>query len=173
MKVKYVNASYRYLTLTHTKSLTEIMKKEELRFGCLVMDDTTERVGRVVSIGSAHITVKYEKSTNRLTYKKGIEPPVRPISLTEEWLLKFGFEKIPHFTISNSLVKSIGRNRQLSIGCVGNPNEMLFLQEIDVDGKTINDLICLHNWDYDKELHVHQLQNLYYALTREELTIKP
>jgi len=93
------------------------------------------------------------------------------IPITEDILLKAGFEKIPHFTISNSLIKDVGRNRQLSIGCVGNPNEMLFIQELVDDGKTINDLICLHNYDYDKFLFVHRLQNIYHALTGKELTI--
>lgn len=92
------------------------------------------------------------------------------ITLTEEWLLKWGFDKIPHFTITNALVKDIGRNRILSVGCVATPNLMVFVGEINGNDITdITDLICVHNWDYDQEMYLHQFQNLYYTLTGKEL----
>jgi hypothetical protein len=70
----------------------------------------------------------------------------QPIPLTEEWLLKFGFEysdlngdsglwKIPPFQI------------------YGKYNQFIYDYRLDVN-------------------YVHQLQNLYFALTGEELTIK-
>lgn len=97
----------------------------------------------------------------------------RPIEITEEWLLKLGGEKIPHFTISNSIIFKTKRNQQLSFGCVGTPNFMVFLQEIDPDNENkITDLIPIHNWDYDKDMYVHQLQNLFFTLSGKELTIK-
>ncbi|AQX09837.1 hypothetical protein [Elizabethkingia ursingii] len=99
--------------------------------------------------------------------------PNKPIELTEEWLLKLGGEKLPHFTVSNSIIIKTKRNQELSFGCIGTPNLMVFLQEIDPDnGNKITDLIPIHNWDYDKDMYVHQLQNLFFALTGEELTIK-
>ena len=96
----------------------------------------------------------------------------KPIPLTEEWLLKFGFEKIPHFTVHNGMKLSIGRNRYLSVGDVNNPNQMMFLCSNVKDSNVVEDLVCVHNYDYDGWLNVHQLQNLYFALTGEELTIK-
>jgi hypothetical protein len=71
---------------------------------------------------------------------------VKPIPLTEEWLIKFGFEysdlngdsglwKIPPFQI------------------YGKYNQFIYDYRLDVN-------------------YVHQLQNLYFALTGEELTIK-
>lgn len=96
-----------------------------------------------------------------------------PIHLTEEWLLRLGGEKVPHFTVSNSIIIKTKRNQQLSFGCVGTPNFMVFLQELDPDNEDkITDSIPIHNWDYDKDMYVHQLQNLFFALTGEELTIK-
>jgi len=95
------------------------------------------------------------------------------IPLTEEILIKAGFEHLQHFTVTNSIIKNIGRNRIISIGSVGTPNEMIWLCEIDMINQTkITDLVCIRNYDYDGgKTDVHQLQNLYYSLTGEELTI--
>ena len=74
-----------------------------------------------------------------------------PIPLTEEWLLKFGFEVInkSYFELKiNSIVLEYTKNLN---------NECYIM---------INESIKI----YIK--HVHQLQNLYFALTGEELTIK-
>ena len=71
------------------------------------------------------------------------------IPLTEEWLLKFGFVqylliwRYKGFTIASSLNNGYG----LTGYCIEN----------------IFPINCLY---------VHQLQNLYFALTNEELTIK-
>ena len=67
-----------------------------------------------------------------------------PIPLTEEWLLKFGFEKVrEYFTIDNEFEIFVD-------------NEKYYLY--------INsDRLYLHT--------LHQLQNLYFALTGEELTL--
>ena len=82
---------------------------------------------------------------------------LNPIPLTEEWLVKFGFIKIKYL------------------------NEY-FVQEI---GYKFNDMILRYGsfdghrfyFDFANEKvinvkHVNQLQNLYFALTGEELTIK-
>jgi hypothetical protein len=75
-----------------------------------------------------------------------------PILITEEWLLKFGFEC--------ELKK-------------GNQNDY---RVYALNGFTYN---TNHGWWlFGKQLkvqpiHAHQLQNLYFALTNEELTIKP
>ena len=71
----------------------------------------------------------------------------QPIPLTEEWLLKFGFE--------------IGYNR---------------IKMLDVYCKDFGILIERSNGGnfYYKKVYissVHQLQNLYFALTGEELTL--
>ena len=80
---------------------------------------------------------------------------------TTELELEIGFKKIPHFTIANSVVYDLGRNRQLSAGCVGTPNEMLWICEIDEkDNMKVTDLVCLHNWDYDKELTIEKVKTL-------------
>jgi len=81
--------------------------------------------------------------------------------LSEEILIEIGFEKLKHFTIQNSLIYKLGRNRHLSIGNVGTPNEMLYICETDEnDYRKITDLICLHNYDYDGYLSKLKLETL-------------
>jgi hypothetical protein len=68
---------------------------------------------------------------------------VEPIQLTEEWLLKFGFISNPH---SNEFY---GKN-------------MIFHNWMKDRGYI--------SWGFTQIEYVHQLQNLYFALTGEELT---
>ena len=87
-----------------------------------------------------------------LTRIQGMPYLYKPIPLTEEWLVKFGFSK-SFFTISNFFKKDIYLN-------------------IDNKGKWTFNLaegIGVYLTDIK---HVHQLQNLYFALTNEELKLK-
>lgn len=85
--------------------------------------------------------------------------------LTENELIELGFKKFPTFTIMNSYTYDIGRNRHLSIGCVGSANEMLFICATDYDNEThITDLICLHNYDYDGYLSKQKLSDIINVL---------
>jgi len=79
--------------------------------------------------------------------------------MTNDDLIKIGFTAIPHFTIGDSVIFDLGRHRQISGSCVGTPNEMLFICEIDHVIKTkITDLVCLHNYDYDGYLTIEKVQ---------------
>ena len=72
---------------------------------------------------------------------------IKPIPLTEEWLLKFGFKKNLN---SNDIIYYI------------------------LAGECLLEYNLTHNFaDIDLFIdikYVHQLQNLYFALTNEELT---
>lgn len=68
---------------------------------------------------------------------------LEPIPLTEEWLVKFGFDSCK------------SPNKDIQVGIV--ENEMSFVWR---------------GFVLKKIQHVHQLQNLYFALTGEELTLK-
>ena len=73
-----------------------------------------------------------------------------PIPLTEEWLLRFGFEKI--------------RGLHLCKGYSLNSGEYLvYIDDRGVYLKTNKNIFIKY---------VHQLQNLYFALTGEELVVK-
>jgi len=74
---------------------------------------------------------------------------LKPIPLTEEWLIKFGFQ-----------------DNTIRIG------EMQIIFDEDYGSYYLGDEQEI-GLNPDLEIkHVHQLQNLYFALTNEELTIK-
>lgn len=81
--------------------------------------------------------------------------------MTNEDLIKIGFIETPHFTITNSVTYDIGRRRYLSAGCVGTPNEMLWLCERSDKNETkVNDLVCIHNYDYDGYLTIEKINKI-------------
>lgn len=73
----------------------------------------------------------------------------KPIPLTEEWLVRFGGKK-------NDEEITIPINRHLCISFIDSECQLI----------TDDDFFVMDVY------HVHQLQNLYFALTGEELTIK-
>jgi len=89
---------------------------------------------------------------------------VSPIPLTKEWLFKFGF-KYNYFEdrdgdiISNDYVLSLGGYSELSI-----ENDFSF----GIWSKTSDETVCFDN---DIVESVHRLQNIYHALTGEELKL--
>lgn len=82
---------------------------------------------------------------------------LKPIPLTEEWLLKMGFEK-----------RIDRKYERFSVGKF----ELEYYSHSDdvIDGFYF---YCEHVKSGDVKIpHIHQLQNLYFAITGEELTIK-
>ncbi len=80
---------------------------------------------------------------------------IKLIPLTEEWLLKFGFEKVLNqYKKITDVSKDTFNNIPFIILFLGNQFQY-------------DDLRFRTNLKY-----VHQLQNLYFALTGEELNIK-
>ena len=77
-----------------------------------------------------------------------------PIPLTEEWLKRFGFEQMKLYTGDNCFVKE-----KFCVLCDGQ------LKNCDLRLTFDSDQTIRIKLDY-----VHQLQNLYFALTGEELT---
>lgn len=122
------------------------MKASELRIGNFVMD----RGGKVLLIDHW----EYE---NKISEKRvdGLQPftefveYLQPIPLTEEWLLKFGFKKL--FTLAHQ--DSCYR---------------IDLFRIDLFGEYFD--LWHDNHPIISIEYVHQLQNLYFALTNKELT---
>lgn len=92
----------------------------------------------------------------------------KPIPLTEDWLLKFGFEKI----VFNSDETGYGAEYHLTI------NDDIFMSYADDFSVA---LFSSKEDSYDEfgvvpvhkaTKYVHQLQNLYFALIGKELTVK-
>jgi hypothetical protein len=89
---------------------------------------------------------------------------IQPIPLTEEWLVKFGFEEYS---------KHINGDFELCIKS-DKPSQHIVVRVYRGGFSVFNHSEC----DFtqiqfiNRVKHVHQLQNLYFALTGEELTIK-
>lgn len=115
------------------------MKVNELRVGNYVMHPDNKSY-----FGVSGALIK------ELQISQHLQKDLKPIPLTEEWLEKFGFEKIKH--IHNGIYY-LHRLVKISIY----PNGM-----IELRGSV----------GWNKMQYVHQLQNLYFALTGEELEIK-
>jgi hypothetical protein len=85
-----------------------------------------------------------------------------PIPLTEEWLLKFGFK----FNENKGQYETGNHFKVYSNGidiAIRNGDFRLWWE---------NDDDTYYNTYWTAIKHVHQLQNLFFALTEEELTIK-
>ena len=134
------------------------MKLNELRIGNLVNYEQTTHV--VTGITGISVHSKWYKAPDEEDYVDYIEN-YKPIPLTRELLYAAGFQEVPHFTVLKSLVLPYKKN-QFSIGGLGTANETMFYKED-------NDVVTIHNYDYHGILHLHQLQNIYYAITRTEL----
>jgi hypothetical protein len=98
---------------------------------------------KIVKVDGSLISIEHSRELS-IKDHKGFEP----IPLTEEWLLKF----------------SRGSRRVLSINGTG------LWVELKNDGYFLTD-DCGNLITYDEIKYVHSLQNLYFALTNEELTI--
>ena len=80
---------------------------------------------------------------------------IKPIPLTEEWLLKFGFDD--------------GINDYLAF-CRFKKGNFVVVREQDIYSYPYEDY---EGNEFDLELkHIHQLQNLYHSLTGNELTLQ-
>ena len=90
---------------------------------------------------------EYKILVPALTEHPLTEIGIAPIPLTEEWLVRFGFEKCTDAYYINN------------VGNIFKGENGYWID--DNESGTINNIPLLH---------VHQLQNLYFALTGEELT---
>lgn len=87
------------------------------------------------------------------------------MKITEQELLDLGFYKLPHFTVSDSIIFDLPNNRTISIGNLGTPNEMVFLTQSDYDNyKKITDIITLHNYDYHGYITLEKIKDFISVL---------
>jgi hypothetical protein len=122
------------------------MTANELKIGNLLRDKVTKTELKVIKLTEKDIvTFVIDRSKFPLQDGWGIEP----IPLTEEWLLNLGFYK----NIDTELFEKGGYQIDISVlKC------HFYLPDYG---------------DWYKEIeYVHQLQNLYFALTEQELAVK-
>ena len=124
------------------------------------MKATELRIGNLTLICKPEFENKKEYIQSKMTsdyidYFDKNSLLVKPIPLTEEWLLKFGLKKsekelvLEFADYSNAYLWFNNKSGQLRL--------------VTEQGKYLT---------HDNLKHVHQLQNLYFALTGKELEIK-
>ena len=101
------------------------------------------RIGNCVKLNNSYTTL-VPRDFQRYCKSYGIFEEFEPIPLTEEWLLKFGYRKNTPFFTDGSIIEFYENNGMLFCELPDN-NTILHIK------------------------YVHQLQNLYFALTGEEL----
>lgn len=120
------------------------MKASELRIGNYILYGETHTIFEVITINEEGYSVKNE---NEETWIE--QWAFYGIQLTEEWLIKFGFNKSKHwYTLGNISISA----------------DMTRLTQ-EINGPQVE----LYN-QFKCPVYVHKLQNLYYELTGEELT---
>jgi hypothetical protein len=131
------------------------IKANELRIGNLV--DLGNRIAKVIEINHlACVVVDLEETQDTIEdYER-----TKPIPLTEEWLVNFGFVKQDYnmsgcdiYQLKNIIIMKSFINPERKLG-------------ITVKG------ISPPTWSLKDLIYVHELQNLYFALTGEELVVK-
>lgn len=131
------------------------MKTSELRLGNLVQyGGTTAKVCQIEK------SFFYCETDGNDFFTRDGEPGAKPIPLNEEWLLKFGFEKIKDFDVYTNVWEFKGF--MVSLGDYINIH-------VDWADDGVDNYHSIVGYE---ELNVHTLQNLYFALTGEELTFK-
>jgi hypothetical protein len=132
------------------------MKATELRIGNLTQDSKGNLL-KVIGLTDDNISY-YVVDRSKFPLEVGWQ--AKPIPLTEEWLVKFGF-KITKDPEHNFYEKPFDIYHVQLKRLIG--RDVFYLELNKPNGASY--LIKQIN-------HVHQLQNLYFALTGEELTIK-
>ena len=139
------------------------MKANELRLGNLLTFNGKIRTVDGVSLVGSHKEERHILVELNYMYKEKVLlqiDKIDPILLTEEWLLMFGFEK-NEYTKDFRLGKYWVENRYYD--CYEKSMFLFGCYQFDKIYITSNAGVLKY---------VHQLQNLYFALTGEELEIK-
>ena len=135
------------------------MKANELRIGNLVLYQGYH-ISTVIGITEPYwghgIRIHHDGSSVGCAFDM-----VEPIHLTEEWLYRFGFEVGYH---------KLGTSTQKFYSKLWGTNGV---EIVVVDYHYTGFEYQLSKSNYKYLEYVHQLQNLFFALTGEELTLQP
>lgn len=131
------------------------MKAQDLRIGNIVKYHNDDTIFNVIGIDDLGIRVKNEEQETWIEYDC-----FSPIPLNQEWIFALGFIKGMSGDISALFHKYYKTERVFNIEKI---EDKYYLHYSDKYGM----FIVGESFKY-----VHQLQNLYFALTGEELTLK-
>jgi len=139
------------------------IKASELRIGNLVCPDDISVVTAIRNNGFIDIETIASPEDDYCT--KVIED-IKPIPLSEEWLLKFGFDKFEGYDFETKHLKLVPVYIKDDVPIMLSGGQYWYVIR-QYDGGTSDP------YEAQIEIHtVHQLQNLYTSLVGEELTIK-
>jgi hypothetical protein len=129
------------------------MKATELRIGNTL--DYHVQTVTVMAIDRNKATFGY--FVDSIGFDRAFDNPdfPKPIPITEEWLIKFGFQKIAHKI-------DIFEKERIRVWLGSRGSCLCYLIEED----TTTAHYISNTFEY-----IHQLQNLYFALTGEELKL--
>lgn len=128
------------------------MNQKDLRLSNLVKD----HLGRTLQVTGLKDDNVYLALSNGENIRYNIKT-IQPISITEEWLLKFGFTYNGwDYDLNGFTFHAQGKDDDGSF----------YNTEFYILRKEIKTLISF------RVQYIHQLQNIYFALTERELTIK-
>ncbi len=146
------------------------MKANELRIENFVFNDENE-ICRIVRIETKEYTEwnsgdEFSITVQKLNNNRYYQSILKPIPLTEEWLLRFGFKKNEP-EISDGYFNWWNKEKSVSVDVeyvlTDNGIELLYYFVLqDINGSR----------PYKNIIYVHQLQNLFYCLRGEELKLK-
>jgi hypothetical protein len=145
------------------------MKATELRIGNILQYEG--RIGKVWSIYVDAINLTHDDSPvgwYTIDFEFESAKELKPVMITHDWLINFGFEQEKDWNYKDQkmdlcpkyFIDAEGGNGRITYYL-----EHKFMRIISADFETGYKPIEME--------YVHQLQNLYFALTGEELTIKP
>jgi hypothetical protein len=131
--------------------------KNELRIGNLV--DLGNRIAKIIEIGHLSCVVSDLEETQDTIedYNR-----TKPIPLTEEWLYKFGFEDINESDHDYNTYTDSNHDYYLQIDNRRKDGKYSILD---------NSFDDLRDFSMVDIIYIHQLQNMYFALTGEELIL--
>jgi hypothetical protein len=131
-----------------------MIQANDLRIGNILMSSKTSQTMTVKSINDTFCNCTFKgmkRESLGFNYSE-----LKPIRLTEDWLIRFGFKRDANidFVINHPLLTILigGKDTYHS-------GHLLLIQNGNKIGNS-------------EIKYVHQLQNLYFALTNEELIIK-
>jgi hypothetical protein len=145
------------------------MKANELRIGNYVC--VTEKHPLKVKIINDSDGIMSTVSDNSIFITTASLLAYKPIPLTEEWLLKFGFKKNIEDEWDESLTVDVD-NPVFLYNWTYNISDVFSFYSDFCYSETKTELCFEFESTGVNIKYIHQLQNIYHALTGEELTIK-
>lgn len=139
-------------------SVSELRIGNFLKFG--------NNICKVYEINNLNFYIRNEKEDESL---KSSLQDIEPITITEEWLLKFGFKKSSHKWFVKEYFTDCEITLEKMIVCYNIKSKRLAIYD-SVDD-LVDDVVAYPVYTAKITEHVHKLQNLYFALTSSELQI--